>query len=164
MVLTAIPSSQASDGKADSYTVPLLIGGKESRTAKTFSVTSPATGDAIHQCSAATETEALDAVSAAGAALGNWRTVLPAVRRDIFMKTADILDSRRAELMQIMSEETGAADAWAQFNINTTIEQIKDIAGRVSSIVGHVPTTSDPNYEAMVVSEPYGVVFAIAPW
>ncbi len=50
------------------------------------------------------------------------------------------------------------------FDVPTAVSQIRDVAGRISGIVGTIPSMSDPKREAMVLKELYGVVFSIAPW
>lgn len=144
--------------------VPFIINGSDYRPEITFDVVSPDTGKLLHQCGAATETDALAAVDAASKALPAWSRTTPAQRRDIILKFVEIFDRRREELAGYMIEAVGAPPAWAGFNINTTIEIAKDVAGRVSAISGTVPALADPNISAMIVKEPYGVVLALAPW
>ena len=74
------------------------------------------------------------------------------------------MESRRDELIQYCIEETGAAGAWAEFNLNLTVDMLRDIAGRISSIVGTIPSTAQEGVSALVYKEPYGVILAIAPW
>ncbi|KAH6657773.1 Aldehyde/histidinol dehydrogenase [Truncatella angustata] len=146
------------------YTVPFIINGEERRPEKTFDVVSPDTGKVLHQCGIATEADVNAAVEAAAKALPKWRNTTPGQRRDIILRAADIFDKRRDELKPYMQEAVAAAVGWASFNIDTTIDIVKDVAGRVSSIAGTVPALADPNLGAMVVKEPYGVCLAIAPW
>lgn len=144
--------------------VPLIIDGQDYIPQKTFNVTSPATGNVVHKCASASVPDASRAVNAAAEALKTWRATAPQERRDIFWKAADIMDSRRDELMQYAIDETGATKGWGEFNLNTAINILKDVAGRVSSLQGTMPQTRDPTRSAMVVREPYGVVLSIAPW
>ncbi|KAI1172476.1 aldehyde dehydrogenase [Nemania sp. FL0916] len=146
------------------YTIPFIINGEERFAKDTFEVKSPATGEVVHLCGAATVSEADAAVEAAAAAAGPWRDVLTSTRRDILLKAADIIDKKRGELGKYLMDETGQPEGWAVFNLNVTVDMIKDAAGRISTLGGFVPRPSDPNTGAMVWREPYGVVFAIAPW
>lgn len=145
-------------------TVPFWIGGKEVVSSKTFDVVNPALGSVVHKCSSATEADAQAAVDAAAKALPAWRAMVPTKRRDIFLRAADIFEKRRAELVTTMVEELGVARNWAEFNITTARDFTLDVAGRVVTIEGSIPTPQDPNTGAMVVKEPFGVVLAIAPW
>lgn len=146
------------------YTVPFFLNGKEIHTQRTFEVRSPATGEVLHSCSSADSQDVTNAVESAAEAFKTWRTMTPSRRRDIFLKAAEIMESRREELAQNMIDETGATPAWAGFNLHVAIDLIKDVAGRISSIEGMLPPTADEGLGAMVVKEPFGVVLAIAPW
>lgn len=63
-----------------------------------------------------------------------------------------------------MMEETGAIYPWGEFNIYTSIDFLKDVAGRISSLKGFVPNVAGEDEAAMVLTEPYGVILGIAPW
>ncbi|TDZ66080.1 Vanillin dehydrogenase [Colletotrichum trifolii] len=157
-------TSQSNGTSAGGFTVPFLIDGEKIYPDKTFNVISPATGKALHKCGSASEKDALAAVESAAKAFKSWRKTTLIERRDIFLKTADILDSRKEELSRIMSEETGAAAGWSDFILGLGIGCIRDVGGRLVTVEGSVPATSDPNVSAMVLREPFGVVLAIAPW
>jgi acyl-CoA reductase-like NAD-dependent aldehyde dehydrogenase len=147
-----------------SYTVPFFINGEESHPEKQFDVVSPATGKLVHKCGSASPEHVTAAVDAAATAFKSWRKVTPARRRDIFLKAAEIMGNRREELAQYMISETSGARPWVDLNLNIAIDFIKDVAGRIATIEGMVPATSDDALGAMVLKEPYGVVLAIAPW
>ncbi|KAI8626770.1 aldehyde dehydrogenase [Xylariaceae sp. FL1651] len=147
-----------------SYTVPFIINGEERIPKETFEVKSPSTGEVIHLCGVATESDTDAAVEAAAAAASAWRDTSPSTRRDILLKAADVVNQRRTELVQYLVDELGVEGGWAEFNLNVTTDMIKDAAGRVGTLGGSVPTPSNPNTAAMVWREPYGVVLAIAPW
>ncbi|TPX08416.1 uncharacterized protein E0L32_010146 [Thyridium curvatum] len=152
-----------------SYTVPLLIGGKDVVThtnpSAPYQVFNPATGKNVHQTSTGDAEHARQAVEAAAAALPEWRAWTPRRRRDLFLKAAEVMTRRRAELASYMAAETGAAEAWANFNLDVAGDFFIDVAGRLGPAAeGRVPLTQDPNTGAMVLKEPFGVVLAIAPW
>jgi acyl-CoA reductase-like NAD-dependent aldehyde dehydrogenase len=121
-----------------SYTVPLLINGKEVTTETTFSVTSPSSHRNIWQSSSASVEDAKNATAAAQAAFPAWAKLKPAAKRDIFMKAASIIEARA--------------------------DMLRDVAGRLSSVMGHIPTCESEGTAALVIKEPLGVVLAIAPW
>ena len=86
--------------------VPLIIDGNEIVTNDVFDVTNPRSGQIIHRSSNATVTHALAAVDAAAKAFEFWRGTTPGHRRDLFLKAANILDTRWGELKEYMMEET----------------------------------------------------------
>lgn len=146
------------------YTVPMIINGKEQLTDNTFDVVNPSNNLTCHNSIAATPDDARAAVDAAAKALAGWRRSTPSTRRDILLRAAEVMNSDREELAEYMKIETGSSNEWTQFNLNNAIDLLKDVAGRISSIEGSAPTLSNPNMKAMIVKEPYGVVFSVASW
>lgn len=148
-----------------SYTVPLLIAGKEVTTSTTFPVISPSSHKEIWTSSSASLDEVASAISAAQSAFPAWSKTKPSARRDIFLKAADIFQSRADELGKYMMEETGAEAGFSGgFNVPLAAEMMRDVAGRVSTVMGHIPTCAQEGTAALVVKEPFGVVLGIAPW
>ena len=151
---------------ASSHTVPLLINGKELTTSTTFEVTSPLTNKVIWSASSASTKDATLAADSAATAFPSWSDTKPAFRRDILLKTADIFSSRGSELAEYMDVETGAIPSVSSgFNIPSTVEILKDVAGRIAtSCVGALPVPAQDGKNAMVLKEPYGVILSIVPW
>lgn len=146
-------------------TVPLQINGEDVTTSKTLDVTNPTTGKVIHQASAAGVPEAIRAVEAAAAAFQSWADTPAYEKRNIFLKAADILERRTEEVGKWEEEECAAQAAYAGgFDVPTAVNGLRDVAGKISSIVGTVPQLGDPKKSAMVIKEPFGVVLGIAPW
>lgn len=93
-----------------------------------------------------------------------WSKTKPSARRDVLLKTADIFLERKEELIRYMQEETGAERAFAEFQLISGSNLIKDAAGKISSITGSIPTLVGEGDHGFVYKEPYGGVLAIAPW
>ncbi|KAL5592825.1 hypothetical protein FOBRF1_013133 [Fusarium oxysporum] len=146
------------------HTVPFLINGGDHTSERTIDVVSPSSGEVVHRYHSADVKDANAAVDAAAEAFKSWRKTRPTERRDLFLKAAEIMDRRRDELRKYSMAETGSDAAWADFDINTGISHIKEVAGRIGTLEGAIPSVSDTNTTALVVREPYGVVVAIAPW
>lgn len=151
-------------GQNAGYTIPLQINGQEVRTNTTFRVVNPETNNVLWKCSSASRLDAIQAAAAAQRAFTGWSRMKASARRDIFLRAADVLASRAQELREYVRLETGATEAWAAMNINGSIEQLRDVAGRVMNVLGQVPLCSKEDRSAMVLKEPYGVVLGIAPW
>lgn len=158
--------SVTADGSSSGagYTVPLFLNGQEVAAESQFGIPSPATGKTLYNCSNASSKDVTKAIDTAAEAFKTWRKTTPSRRRDIFLKAAEIMESRREELVKTMNEETGATDPWSNLNVTNAIEIMKDVAGRISGIEGMLPATADPSVGAMVFKEPFGVVLAISPW
>ena len=143
---------------------PLLISNQPHHTQKFFPVYSPATSTRLYNFSSASIADVDVAIASAQVAYPAWKALPPAWKRDIFLRAADLLHQRRDNLVDVMREETGAPKSWAEINVNLAVEIVRDVAGRLASLAGNIPTTSDPGTSALVFKEPYGVVLAISPW
>ncbi|ENH61537.1 hypothetical protein FOQG_03364 [Fusarium oxysporum f. sp. raphani 54005] len=146
------------------HTVPFLINGSDHTSERAVDVVSPASGEVVHRYHSADVKDANAAVEAAAEAFKSWRKTRPSERRDLFLKAAEIMEKRRDELRKYSMSETGSDATWADFDISTGISHLKEVAGRIGTLEGAIPTVSDPNTTALVLREPYGVVVAIAPW
>jgi acyl-CoA reductase-like NAD-dependent aldehyde dehydrogenase len=144
--------------------VPLHIAGKSVYTDRQFQTINPATGGVIATVSGASLNDANLAVASAQASFRDWSESKPGDRRTIFMRAADILEQRASEYCKYMQDETGADPVWCMFNIRSSAELLRDIAGRIARIQGFIPATSDKGRTALVYKEPWGVILAIAPW
>lgn len=147
------------------HVVPLLINGEEITTETTFDVTSPVTNKVIWKGSSVSKDDAIKAVEAAQAAFPAWSKTKPSKRRDILIKASDILARRAKEAAEYMEIETGAVPSYSGgFNVPAAIEQLRDVAGRIITSTGYIPVCGEEGKSAMIVKEPYGVIFGIAPW
>ncbi len=79
----------------------------------TFEDRDPFTGDVVALVPAGSREDAARAVEAAAAAFPAWSQSLPAERQAIFLKAADILESRRDEVVGQLARETGASFGFA---------------------------------------------------
>ncbi|KAL3425410.1 aldehyde dehydrogenase [Phlyctema vagabunda] len=149
---------------AAEYAIPHFIDGRDSPSSLTFPVRSPTTGEVVHNCCTASSAHIDLALASCAYAFKTWRTVTPSKKRDIFLKTAAVMEARTEELSGYMQTETGATAGWAAFNLNLAINILKDVAGRISSVAGSIPTTGEEGVSALVYKEPYGTILAIAPW
>ena len=147
-----------------SNAVPLIIGGKDVFGPRAFGVTNPVSGDEVWQAAGASVEEANEAVNAAAVAFPAWSKAKPSVRRDIFLKASQLFEERYDEFKEIQSVETGADPMFMHWILKLTVDNMKELAGKCSSIQGSLPFSSDEGRSAMVLREPYGVVLGIAPW
>ena len=143
---------------------PLIINNESVVTDIKFEVIAPATGELSSYCAGATTADAVRAVDAAKAAFPAWSKMKAYDRRDLLFKAAEIMASRKEELIQYQREETGAARPFAEHTFNLGVNFIKDFAARIPTIEGMVPNVTLDGEGAMVYKEPYGVILSIAPW
>ncbi len=89
----------------------------------------PYTGEVFARVSAGKRADAKYAVEAATAAFPAWSTSLPAERRALFLKAADILETKQQEIVQILGEETGCTFGFAMFQTTFTPGLLREAAG-----------------------------------
>ncbi|KAI9847673.1 MAG: hypothetical protein M1837_001921 [Sclerophora amabilis] len=160
-----LPKRSTSEDASSDYVVPLTIAGEEVQTSKTFAVTGPSSGKIVWTASSASVDDAIAAAASAQEAFSAWSRTTSSHRRDIFLRAADIIDRRRHELAEYMQAETGSEAAFsAGFNVPLSAEILRDVAGRISSIQGSIPSCSEEGRNALIFKEPYGVVLGLAPW
>ncbi|KAJ5586939.1 uncharacterized protein N7459_002704 [Penicillium hispanicum] len=143
---------------------PLIINNESVVTDVKFAVHAPASGELSGYCASASVDDAVRAVDTAKAAFPAWSKTKAYDRRDVLFKAAEIMASRKEELIAYQREETGAARPFAEHTFHMGVNFIKDFAARISTIEGVVPNVTKDGESAMVFKEPYGVVLGIAPW
>ena len=87
-----------------------FIGGQwaDAADGATFEDRDPYNGDVVATVPAGGAEDARRAIDAASAAFPAWSASPPAERQSIFLKAADILESRRDEVVSMLARETGA--------------------------------------------------------
>lgn len=143
----------------------LHIGGEwvEASGGRTFEDTDPFTGEAVASIPAGTREDAKRAIEAAAAAFPEWSQTPPEQRQRIFLKAADILESRAEEIASWLTRETGSTFGFAMFQLHFVPGLFRQAAAIPYLPLGEV-IPSDTGTFAMGIRRPVGVVGAIAPW
>jgi len=144
----------------------LIIDGKDVPAADghTTDDVDPYTGEVYATVAAASPEDVTLAVDAAERALSAWSATPPSARRAIFLKAADVLESRVDDAVAIMAAEVGAAAPWARFNARLAAAMLREAAAAITQPLGEVLTTDTPGQLSYAVRQPMGVVAAFAPW
>lgn len=142
----------------------LVIGGESRAAMSTFDRANPVTGDIATRAAAATVDDAIAAVEAAKAAFPAWSALGPNARRAALMKAANALDAKAGDFVDAMTEEIGATEGWARFNIALSSAMVREAASLTTQIGGEVIPSDKPGCIAMAVREAAGVVLSMAPW
>lgn len=106
------------------------------------------------------------AVDSCARAFRSWNATLPATRRSLILRLAELLRSKSAEVLQIIKEEIHATSLWANINLDESILMIQEVAALVTSstLAGSMPPSQYPEAQALIFMEPLGVILGIAPW
>src|SRR4051794_6623661 len=143
-----------------------FIGGQwtDASEGATFEDRDPFTGDVVANVPAGTRDDARRAIEAAAAAFPEWSQSPPAQRQAIFLKAADILESRRDEVVGLLARETGCSFGFGMFQMSFVPGLLRQAAGAAYSPLGQIIPSDHPGTLAMGLRRPVGVVAAIAPW
>src|SRR5437868_4856282 len=143
-----------------------FIGGEwtDASDGATFEDRDPFTGEVVANVAAGTRADATRAIEAAAAAFPEWSQSLPAQRQAIFLKAADILESRRDEVVGLLARETGCSFGFGMFQMSFVPGLLRQAAALAYAPVGQIIPSDHPGTLAMGIRKPVGVVAAIAPW
>jgi acyl-CoA reductase-like NAD-dependent aldehyde dehydrogenase len=142
-----------------------FIGGDwvEAAGGATFEDRDPFTGDTVAIVPAAGAEDARRAIEAAADAFEAWAATPPAVRQGIFLKAADVLESRRDEVVSLLARETGCGFGFGMFQMQFVPGLLRQAAALAYAPIGTV-IPSDTGAFSMGLRRPVGVVGAISPW
>jgi acyl-CoA reductase-like NAD-dependent aldehyde dehydrogenase len=144
----------------------LAIGGRRvgASSGATFEDRDPFTGEVVAHVAAGGREDARAAIDAAAAAAPGWAAAPPAERQRIFLRAADILESRRDDVVALLASETGCSFGFGMFQMGFVPGLFRQAAGAAYAPVGEILPSDLPGAFAMGVRRPVGVVGAIAPW
>lgn len=144
----------------------LLIDGKDSPAAsgRTAEDLNPYTGELYATVAAAGPEDVARAVAAADAAFPEWAAVSPFARRAVFLRAADLLDTKVDQVAEVMAHEAGGTRPWAHFNVALAANMLREAAAAVTAPRGEVLSAQEEGALGMAIREPMGVVAAFAPW
>ena len=147
--------------------IGLLIDGEErpAQGGATYDRNDPYTGKLATRAAAAGVADAKAAADAAAAAFKSWSKTVPAERRGLLTRAADIMESKIGEFTRLMTEETGGTAPWAGFNVMLAAGMLREAGAMTTQIAGEVIPSNNPAVTlAMGIRQPAGVVLGIAPW
>jgi acyl-CoA reductase-like NAD-dependent aldehyde dehydrogenase len=131
---------------------------------RTFDDLDPWSGQVVARVAAGDAWDARRAIEAAQAAFVGWGASTPGTRQTIFLRAADILERRRAEVMDWLASETGCGHDFGLIQIEFVMSLLRQASGAGYAAVGQVIPSDQPDSLAMAVRRPVGVVAAIVPW
>src|SRR5215831_2490416 len=104
------------------------------------------------------------AIDAADKAKAAWGKSLAAERELILQRAADVLESMRQEVVDILIGEAGSTFGKSQFEVSFTVNMLRAVAGEARRINGDVIPSDVPGMMSFAIRKPLGVVAGIAPF
>ncbi|HEY3883205.1 MAG TPA: NAD-dependent succinate-semialdehyde dehydrogenase [Trebonia sp.] len=142
----------------------LLIGGEWAKGNGTFPVLDPATEEPLAEVADGTVNDALDAVSAAQAALPGWAATPPRQRAEILRKAFELMTARSEQFARLMSAENGKSLRDARGEAAYAAEFFRWYAEEAVRIEGTVMRAPSGANRIITMHQPIGVSLLITPW
>ncbi|HEX4195956.1 MAG TPA: aldehyde dehydrogenase family protein [Caulobacteraceae bacterium] len=137
---------------------------RAAETGKTFDVYRPYDRSLYARVADGGRAEATRAVDAAAKAFPAWSQSTPAERARLFFNAAEIVKRRRAEIAEILAQETGSTISFATFQQDLVAATIEQAAGWMYLPKGEVLASNQPGSHSIGMRRPLGVVASFTPW
>ncbi len=124
----------------------------------------PYNGEVVAEVAVGGRAEAQAAIAAAHAAFPGWAATPPSERQRLFLKTADIVERRRQDIVNVMAVEAGTGGAFACYQVKLVADQLRHASGWGFKPIGDVIPSDVPGRLALAVRKPLGVVAGFSPW
>ncbi len=159
-------TDMTSDVAAEARTYRQLIDGEwvSAEGGETFDDVNPYSGQVFAKIPASSGADAQHAIDAADRACPAWAAMGARARQALFLKAADILESRTNELVLILAQETGSANPFSRFQIQWAVGLLRQAAGYPYLPGGEIVQSDTPGVFAMAIRRPLGVVAGFSPW
>jgi acyl-CoA reductase-like NAD-dependent aldehyde dehydrogenase len=145
----------------------LLIDGElvEASGGATMATLDPATGEELARVAEASAQDVDAAVEAAKRAFKTWRRTLPAERRAVLLRLADLVEEHAEEFAQLESLDVGKPISDTRLgDVPLAVESLRYYAGWADKIEPELIPVRFPNMHVYTRKEPVGVVGAISAW
>lgn len=145
----------------------MLINGewREATSGKTLPVYDPSSGEIVAQVAAGDKAEINMAVSAARAALPNWKAISPGERSEMMWRLTYLIERDADHLAQLDTLSNGLTiDKTRNSEIPAILDDFRYFAGWTTKLCGKTIPVSIPGYSVHTIREPMGVCGAITPW
>jgi aldehyde dehydrogenase (NAD+) len=146
-------------------TYQMFIGGQwvNAISGATFDDLNPYSGEVYAKVAKGDAQDADRAMAAAFAARKEWAATPAVVRAQILNKAAQLLETSRGEVADILIKEGGGAVGKVMFEISQTVDLIETAAADGKRILGET-FNNDPTKLSMTIRRPRGTILAISPW
>ncbi|MBU3900419.1 MAG: NAD-dependent succinate-semialdehyde dehydrogenase [Gammaproteobacteria bacterium] len=141
-----------------------FINGQWVRGASRFDVLDPATGAKLADVANLGPVDAEQAIAAANAAWGPWRSKTAKERSIILRKWYDLIMANQDDLGRIMTAEEGKPLLEAKGEIAYGASFVEWFAEEAKRINGETLPQFDNNRRLLLLRQPIGVCAAITPW
>ncbi|AYY13340.1 NAD-dependent succinate-semialdehyde dehydrogenase [Actinobacteria bacterium YIM 96077] len=150
----------------DAVPTGLFVAGgwREASDGATIDVIDPATEATLTSVASASEADAVVAVGAAEASLGEWGRTAPRRRSEILRRAFDLMTERIDDLALLISMENGKALADSVAEVRYAAEFFRWYAEEAVRLSGSIQPAPSGDYRIVVEHQPVGVAVLVTPW
>ena len=142
------------------------IGGEwcDSSSGETFEVLNPLDDSVYCYAAKGTGDDIRKAVAAAKSAFPAYKNTTPTERERWLLRVAEIMEERKAELVDCLIDEIGSPIQKAMFEFSKGLTMVRAAAGLCRNVRGETIPSDTPGKFSMSIREPLGVVAVITPF
>ena len=154
------------DAKPHIRTLTHFIGGDwtPAATGENYDVLNPLDDSLYARAARGDSDDMRRAVSAAKSAFPAYRETLPKDRERWLLRVAEIMEARKAELIDCLIDEIGSPLQKAMFEFEKGLTMVRAAAGLCRNVRGETIPSDRPGTFSMSIREPLGVVAVITPF
>ena len=104
------------------------------------------------------------AIDAAHNAKDKWGRSLAAERELILQRSAELLESARSQVVDLLIDEAGSTLSKAEFEVSFTVNLLRAVAGEARRVQGVVIPSDLPGVLSFTIRRPLGIVAGITPF
>lgn len=154
------------DTKTDLKTLQHFIDGDwvGADKGETFEVLNPLDDSLYAMAAKGTVKDMNAAVAAAKEAFTSYRETTPTERERWLLRVAELMEERKAELVDCLIDEIGSPVQKAMFEFTKGLTMVRAAAGLCRNVRGETIPSDVPGKMSMSIREPLGVVAVITPF
>jgi aldehyde dehydrogenase (NAD+) len=131
---------------------------------KTLDDTDPYTGKVVAQLSMANRADLDKAFDSANEAQAGWAATLPGERARVLLQAAQIMQRRRAEIVDWLIHESGSTRIKAEWEWQLAHDMTLEAASFPHRAAGRILPVDEAGVDSRVYRQPLGVIGVISPW
>jgi len=154
------------DTKTKVKSLQHFIGGEwvDAKGGKTFDVLNPLDDSLYAQAAEGSGDDIRKAIAAAKSAFKSYRETLPKERELWLLRTAEIMERRKDEIIDCLIDEIGSPIGKANFEYDKGLTMLRAAAGMCRNVRGETIPSDVPGKFSMSIREPLGVVAIVTPF
>jgi acyl-CoA reductase-like NAD-dependent aldehyde dehydrogenase len=141
-----------------------FINGKPIKTAETFAVLNPYTGEKIADVARSNVDEVKIAIESSHKSFPNWANLAAWEHEKVLLTCADALEKNAEKLTDILIDESGSCITKSRYETGYTPRLLRAAAGEATRLYGETMPNERATRMTFVVREPIGVVVCIVPF